>query len=596
MMSPIDSAALALHVETSDGVWPVITVDGRPLHSRRNPLDEAERWAAQFLMETQPKEQDTVVLFGSGWGWHAMALRARWEGDLYVHEPIEALRPGLSPGPSRPWEPGELPWFPFDSVSDEYRFAYSLRKDVTVHLSAPPVYKRLFAERWESFRQLIASLVRETSLYHLTAKERGVEWAEHSFANAPDFLPAYGVAELDDIATGLPVFVVAAGPSLDRNVALLAEARQRGIVIAVNHALKALHRAGIEPHLVVALEGRNVMGHFDVPPSYFSRQILATAAHPDLFTLPFATRWLAHILEDPVAHRMLSALGDRGLVGAGGSVATMSFGLASRMGGNPIVLVGQDLAYTEGRAYAQGASRDDMRVVGGASGGRAELVRRKDEMDTAEEAPLVADAITLYPCAGWHGDTVLTGQGLASQRNWLERAIRSIDDQRRVVNATEGGAYIEGAEHLPLADLLAELPVRNDVEERLSAPARDVTARRESLRRFASGRASELSLAVRLLDEGARQAMEAHTAPASRQQRALERFARTDRRVAKLMRKFDEVDAYLSAHGRSGRLEEKRVPELDDLAATYGRIKDAAAACREQYDKLVRRLAAQGRR
>ncbi len=591
MMNGFDNTPLSLDVALGNTPWPVVKVEGRVLHSRRNPLDEAKRWAEMTMAERRPADHDIVVLFGGGWGWHIVALREQWKGDLYVHEPIDALRPGAAPSPARPWEPGPAPFFAFDDVPDEFKFSDALRKDVTVHLIGLPVYMRMFSERWEAMQQHVAALVRETSLYHYTAQNRGSEWADHSFSNAPDFISSRGVAELDNIADGLPIFVVSAGPSLDKNVKLLAEARRRGIVVVVNHALKAMAKAGIKPHIVTALEGRNVLGHFDVPSSFYERLILATSTHPDLFTLPARTRWLSHIVEDPVGHRLLDALGDRGLVGAGGSVATMSFALACRMGGDPVVFVGQDLAFTGGRAYAAGASRDDMRVVGDAGDGeRAELVRGKDEMDTPEEAKVVSDPITLYECQAWSGGTVMTGQAMAAQRNWLERAIRTIDGERRIVNATEGGSHIVGAEHTSLEEVVAGLPVRDDIEERIDPPTRDLENRHRTLRRFASSRTRELGATMLVLEDGQRQAMAAHRATGDQKERALDRFAQTDRHAAALSKKFPEVDAYLSVHGRAGRVEEERQLELDELSATYGRIKDAAQTVRVRYEELSRRL------
>jgi len=40
-------------------------------------------------------------------------------------------------------------------------------------------------------------------------------------------------------------------------------------------------------------------------------------------------------------------------VDSGGSVATTILDIAIKMGGNPIILVGQDLAYVDGKNHAQ---------------------------------------------------------------------------------------------------------------------------------------------------------------------------------------------------------------------------------------------------
>ena len=74
------------------------------------------------------------------------------------------------------------------------------------------------------------------------------------FANARDILESPGILPLKNIFSNIPVVVVSAGPSLDKNIGLIRSARKRIIVLTVATALKPLLRNGVEPDIVIAID------------------------------------------------------------------------------------------------------------------------------------------------------------------------------------------------------------------------------------------------------------------------------------------------------------------------------------------------------
>ena len=103
----------------------------------------------------------------------------------------------------------------------------------------------------------------------------------------------------------------------------------------------------------------------------------------------------------------------------GGSVAWQSW-LAIRFGGNPIVFVGQDLAFTNGQSHAYGG--------------------------------LVNQDVSRRKVKGQNGEFLDTTLGLLSFKHWIENKIR--DNLVEFINATEGRAYIEGCKHISLQDFI----------------------------------------------------------------------------------------------------------------------------------------------
>jgi hypothetical protein len=76
----------------------------------------------------------------------------------------------------------------------------------------------------------------------------------------------------------------------------------------------------------------------------------------------------------------------------------------------------------------------------------------------------------------WGGkDTALSTLGFSAVRAWLELAaevVRRGRPEQRLINATEGGARIEGFEELTLAEVLAPLPELGITPESLASAAR----------------------------------------------------------------------------------------------------------------------------
>ena len=62
----------------------------------------------------------------------------------------------------------------------------------------------------------------------------------------------------------------------------------------------------------------------------------------------------------------------------------------------------------------------------------------------------------------------LTTHGLASMREWFSMAAQ----HHAIVNATEGGAHIDGCDDIPLADIVAQLPERERMEITLPQPVK----------------------------------------------------------------------------------------------------------------------------
>ena len=125
--------------------------------------------------------------------------------------------------------------------------------------------------------------------------------------------------------------------------------------------LQAMLDRGIEPDFVTSLDYHELSRRFfeDIPPTCRTHLIAEPKANwhvIDTYRGPTSllnNRWARLCLGD--------ALAARGGLKAGSTVAHLAFYLAAYMGCDPIVMVGQDLAYTDHVYYTPGTSMHDLR-------------------------------------------------------------------------------------------------------------------------------------------------------------------------------------------------------------------------------------------
>ncbi len=401
-------------------------------------------------------ESDWVVVVGLGLGCHLRAIRRRTSASIVVLEPsLEVIRTALA---SRPLalervrivaSPGAL--------RDHLAAHLTLRERVSILVL--PAYERLFPALGEAARAAMRSGVELAAVTGNTLELRASVWAEHLTANLSQVADRVPAGSLAGWLAGRPAILCAAGPSLDKNVAELRRVDGRAAIVAVNTSLAALERAGVRADLVVALEAVDVSSQLaGLELNARCPRLLDVTAHPALFegapaeVFPFASQITFF---QPLTDA--AGLG-RGLP-IGGSAANAALALVRLAGASPIILCGQDLAYSEDRVYAAGTCFAAMRArprgseieLSGLEAKRR-LAAPRPEVDTTVErkGAILAEAY------GGRGQ-VWTSVDFNYFRHHFER-FAELAPGCELVNATEGGARIRGFREQPLADVVAALP------------------------------------------------------------------------------------------------------------------------------------------
>lgn len=221
---------------------------------------------------------------------------------------------------------------------------------------------------------------------------------------------------------GLPVIIVSTGPSLDLNIEYLKEAKNKAMIFAVGSSLRPLLLRGIIPDLFIIIDPN--------PATLYQIEGFENMEIPMIYLASaYASTVSAYKGPKIIAcnkKEQLRGEKEEYIVDPGGSVATTALDIAIKMGFDIIILVGQDLAFTNGKNHAQYGTTMDINTKG------LKNMRR---------------------VIGQKGEILYTTLGLLSYKYWIENRIQK--ENRLFINATEGGALIEGMKHMKLKDTIA---------------------------------------------------------------------------------------------------------------------------------------------
>lgn len=288
----------------------------------------------------------------------------------------------------------------------------------------------------------------------------------NNFLNMHEMLWNCGVAEFmelyGDEYKGKPAVVVASGPSLNKNIHLLKDVQKKALILACDGSLKPLLQHGIIPDAVASVE--RIWLTYEL--FYKDKEIPADTVliappiiRPEIFDR-FADnrKILCFKSGEGVNEWMAKAAGHKGTIPCGSSVAHLCFNFASLVGADPIILIGQDLAYSEdGHTHGSGV----------------EGAKKVDF--TKENIVYVKD---------YEGNDIPSTTVWRNFLTLLEAYIRN--SPSKCIDATEGGARKEGTEIMKLRDAInlyfkEELPPLHTIVEKYKGRREQVVKSYETL-------------------------------------------------------------------------------------------------------------------
>lgn len=421
------------------------------MHSERDPLREATRAAENYHAAA------ALLCVSAGAGYLFAALPASLRNILIIESSPYCLAALILAGRFLSFH-GEITLFADslerpDALEEILPWLQGKNLKRTLIYCHPPLLQIDKARMTRAYERVV-QLFEKRSVNQATIVKFQQLWNKNIFLNRRAIAAAGTMKSIWDVHPPEAIVLAGAGPSLAESVADLKKFRARYVLIAADTALVPLARAGINPDFV-----------FSADPQWLNHYFAQTAAVRPV--------WVMDPVVCPAIPRQAQAVGaptlfwnnvfladtkfrreDRGDVAHGGSVSTNAFDVAVQWlygrsaGVGRLILVGQDLSFSNRQAHTKGAVLE------------AQVYARSTRVKTMEQHNY--RQMTAMPVLWQRGirqEPVRTNGKLKIFHDWFEgRAAECDKTKLRLINATCDGAYLNGFEHLPLSEALANLP------------------------------------------------------------------------------------------------------------------------------------------
>ncbi|MBR6160002.1 MAG: motility associated factor glycosyltransferase family protein [Lachnospiraceae bacterium] len=394
-------------------------------------------WFASLGDEWAFESKLLMYGFGNGMYVRKFLKSARSDCTIVVHEPsvkmLKTVMENYDISDMITDSRVRIVFWPVYKGSEEIKTFYdqliSYRDLASQKIAFYANYPRIFEKDCSDYLAGIRSAREFTKANQIVHDRFGDDYNRNTFNNMkyiPDSLSYRDL--IRKMPEDIPAVIVAAGPSLDKNITDLKAAKGKCIMISTDTALKPLALAGIEPDLAVITDGKKDAKYMSEELSRYVPLFCTPRSGYQFMELHKGKKFFTDYYCEHIKHFM-DAEGCMFIpLPTGGSVANSCFGLAESLHCRRIILVGQDLAYTGDRTHSA------FTVRGG----------KKTAVDDLEHVIMGTDI---------NGKPVRTSSEFKMYKEWFEDEIKTHPDVR-VIDATEGGIRIEGTVLMTLKDAI----------------------------------------------------------------------------------------------------------------------------------------------
>lgn len=402
-----------VELEKSKSGYYTLKYNNKYIHSKYDPIGESKR----FVEANKQLIKENVVVIGLGLGYHIEEMLRISEGKskIFVFEGSEEVIAYC--------ETINLKLFNNKNIEiigpkdKEFKMKLSEKlgfvEDIIIHTSSLEAFK-------ESYEK-IYFMLKDYKLSKYTIDKNSELLTDNYKENLKK---SYGpIKKLIELFKNNPktYLIASAGPSLDDEIDLLRENRNKFIIICVGSALKTLMKNSIKPDIIVIIDGNELVYNQFI--GYENEDI-------PLCFLSTACKKVIDNYKGPKYMFYNSMEEDNIIITTGRTVAVASMDIAIKCGASEIVLLGQDLAYIGEKSHTSTYE---------------EIYNIKDNYKEKYKTRRVKSV------NGQYIDTI--EMFLKFKRN-IESLIEK-NKNTAFINCSKG-AYIEGAEHTEFYTYLKE--------------------------------------------------------------------------------------------------------------------------------------------
>lgn len=414
-----------------------ITKDSQVLsyHSRYNPTQEAQAFLKKMI-----NEQTNYVLFiGIGLGYVIKELDEHYPHITYsIYEPDESIMQCFL----STFDLSKVKLKNIDEMFSHPNQIANLEKfylklaEQNAQVIVTPVAQKIYEEEIKTLISNFKNYLEQQKSSTITDLCFQTRWTINSIVNFAENLQTPNFFKHADLTAfrDKPALIVAAGPSLDEEIENIRLVKENGkaYIFAVGSAVNTLIKHNIMPDALFSYDPTAKNAEVVKQVKELNLQIpliYGTSIGFEVLKDYPGKKWHFFTTQDSISPNLINHQSNV-IIPDAPTVAAIALYILGGIGMGPIILVGQNLAITKEKTYADGISYVGDTVV-------------------------TDDTLKGYiPMMSTTNEEVYTQQGYLEMRDVIQYYIQSRGLQGKVYNTTKNGLNIEGAPFITLSELI----------------------------------------------------------------------------------------------------------------------------------------------
>ncbi len=466
----VDELSMPIEMTYTAQNEPNLSVAGFPISDYSGAQQEAQRLVDSLSHNCRASVH---VLFGLGFGYIFKQLVQFSSGTVILYEPcLELLRVALEMVDfSEDLSQGRV--FVTDNLDMlEKHFVASYRPGTRTSLLFTKYHKSQLVIQMNKLLEKLGVLQGMMEVDSRQRAEIGGSYVGMLAANLFELQKYPYIGQFENALLNVPAIIAAAGPSLSENIAAIKKYRNKAVLFTVSTALGVLHANDITPDFVSMVElfnAVNLVQNFGIEQTCLIAEPYVNTA---VLRLPFKNKIITSSQENRANEIYDKAFDiDKVYFESKGTVAYNALFAAKFMGCNPIILVGQDLAYVDGNCYSKDSPLADYKCKKTASGWEVwidDKNRLKENLyghyaymseerkDAAIDARLKELNTFIMTAKTLEGKEVATSSAFALFAEYYKNFAKKYSQNIKLYTTTKKGAYLGEFQYKELEEILKD--------------------------------------------------------------------------------------------------------------------------------------------
>jgi len=339
-----------------------LAYEGQPIHNTTSPLGEAK-----YLFDSVANANSAItIVYGIGLGYLFQYTAQNSKGVVILYEPnIDILKKAFQLVDFSNEIKSDNVFVATDKSHIDSVLRTCFNENNYPEVVCLPSYRKIFPKQFEETSEMLKMLVGIVALDFNFTKNRFLPIASLILQNVPYLVKEPPLCAIKDVYAGKTAVVCSAGPTLAENIETLKKYKDNVVIISVGPAYKSLLNAGIMPDFVCIVEDRNAIGQIRGLDVSNIAMVLEPSSNITFHEYALnAKKTFCHASNNLPPNSIWADLSgcDTSEYETKGSVSYCALNVARILGCKRLVVVGQDLAYLDGRLYSKDSMFKDLKL------------------------------------------------------------------------------------------------------------------------------------------------------------------------------------------------------------------------------------------